>query len=71
MVYWTQWLTHLLKIRIEPTSAIAMEAAKQWLSKQKGRKKILIILSGANVDQSTTLKIWEEDYLAIVPSTIH
>lgn len=68
MVYWTQWLTHLLKLRIEPTSALSMEAAKQWLQKQKTKKKVLIVLSGANIDQETTLKIWEKDYLQETPS---
>ena len=68
MVYWTQWLTHVLKLRIEPTSALSMEAAKQWLQKQKTKKKILIVLSGANIDQGTTLKIWEKDYLQENPS---
>lgn len=68
MVYWTQWLTHLLKLRIEPTSALSMEAAKQWLQKQETKKKVLIVLSGANIDRETTLKIWEKDYLQETPS---
>ncbi len=63
MIYWTQWLTHLLKVRVEPTSALGMAAAQQWLSKQTTKKKILVILSGSNMDQATTLKIWKEDYL--------
>ena len=25
LVYWTQWLTHLLKCRIEPTCAMPMD----------------------------------------------
>ncbi|WP_291865772.1 serine/threonine dehydratase [Maribacter sp.] len=68
IVYWTQWLTHLLKLRIEPTSAMSMEAAKQWLQKQQTKKKVLIVLSGGNIDQETTLKIWEKDYLLKNPS---
>ncbi len=68
MVYWTQWLTHLLKVRIEPTSALSMQAAANWLSKQSGKKKVMIILSGSNIDQATNLKIWAEDNLTQLPS---
>ncbi len=67
IVYWTQWLSHLLKIRVEPTSALPMEAAYQWLKKQVGKKKVLIILSGGNVDQATELKIWSKNYLDQLP----
>lgn len=67
IIYWTQWLIHLLKISIEPTSALGMAAAHKWLSKQKSAKKILIILSGANADQATFKTVWEKDYLAEFP----
>ena len=68
MVYWTQWLTHLLKLRIEPTSALSMEAAYQWLKEQPEKKKMLIILSGGNIDQQTTQIIWKKDYLVTEPN---
>ena len=68
ILYWTQWLTHLLKVRIEPTSAMSMEAVSDWLSKQTSSKRVLVILSGGNIDQETTLKIWETNYLNYVPS---
>jgi threonine dehydratase len=32
MRYWTQWLTHMLKVTVEPTSALAMAAAARYLS---------------------------------------
>lgn len=67
MIYWTQWLTHLLKVRVEPTSALPMEAARQWMSKQSSKKRILIVLSGGNIDQKTNLKIWENDFLSDIP----
>nr|WP_321452106.1 serine/threonine dehydratase [uncultured Carboxylicivirga sp.] len=63
IIYWTQWLTHLLKVHIEPTSAMAMEAAHQWLTKQKSKKRIMILLSGGNIDGHTQQAIWKEDYL--------
>lgn len=67
IIYWSQWLSHLLKVQIEPTSAMAMEAAFQWLKKQNTKKRVLVILSGGNIDPSTFLKIWEKDYLNEIP----
>ncbi|EAR00990.1 serine/threonine dehydratase [Maribacter sp. HTCC2170] len=67
MVYWTQWLTHLLKLHIEPTSALGMVAGFQWLKAQKTKKRIVVILSGGNIDQKTQSKIWEKSYLEIEP----
>jgi threonine dehydratase len=71
IVYWTQWLTHLLKLRIEPTSAMSMEAARQWLKKQTTPKKILIIISGGNIDQEMQMKIWKENMLEQLPQLIN
>ncbi len=67
IIYWTQWLNHLLKIQVEPTSAMAMEAARLWLSKQSGKKKILVIISGGNINHLTMKKIWEKDFLCEIP----
>lgn len=68
IVYWTQWLTHLLKCRLEPTCAMPMGAVVEWLKTQKTRQKILVIISGGNTDQPTSKKIWEKDYLTTPPS---
>lgn len=68
MLYWTQWLSHLLKLRIEPTSALGMAAAYQWLKTQSSKQSVVVILSGANIDQQTSLKIWQEDYLSHQPT---
>ncbi|UCH65386.1 MAG: serine/threonine dehydratase [Ignavibacterium sp.] len=70
IIYWTQWLSHLLKVRVEPTSAIPMSAVKKWLSKQKTKKRVLVIISGGNVDKATMNKIWSKDYLSEIPSLI-
>ena len=67
IIYWTQWLTHILKVRVEPTSAMAMEAAARWLSGKKSKKHVLVILSGGNIDQETSLKIWKNNYLSDPP----
>ena len=65
--YWTQWLTHLLKCRMEPTSAMTMEGVIQWLKTQTSARRVLVILSGGNMDQLTTKKIWEKDHLTNPP----
>ncbi|MEM9078326.1 MAG: serine/threonine dehydratase [Bacteroidota bacterium] len=68
IVYWTQWLTHLLKCRLEPTCAMPMEAIRRWLKGKKTKQRVLMIVSGGNVDQPTTQKIWQKDYLTNIPS---
>ncbi|MEM1339881.1 MAG: serine/threonine dehydratase [Bacteroidota bacterium] len=67
MVYWTQWLSHLLKIRLEPTCALPMEGVRQWLKTQSTKQRVLVIISGGNVDQPTMRKIWEKDHLDTQP----
>ena len=68
ILYWTQWLTHLLKISVEPTSAAAMAAAAKWLGTQDERKTVLIILSGGNIAPETYLKIWQQNRLEQLPA---
>ena len=53
---------------VEPTSALGMAAAHKWLREGNKGKRILIILSGANLDSDTYGKIWAEDYLARLPA---
>lgn len=67
IIYWAQWLPHLLKIRVEPTSAMAMEAANQWLRKQLSSKRILVIISGGNIDQEMQTRLWKENMLDVIP----
>jgi threonine dehydratase len=68
IAYWTQWLQHLLKIHVEPTSAMSMEAVVHWLKNKTEKQKVLVILSGGNIDQQKMLKIWQNDYLQQLPS---
>jgi threonine dehydratase len=68
ILYWTQWLTHLLKITCEPTSAVAMAAAAQWLKTQEKPQHILVIVSGGNIAPAARLKIWQQNLLEQVPS---
>lgn len=68
IVYWTAWFTHLTKMVCEPTSALALAAAYRWLKKEKRKRKILIIITGGNLDSVTYNKIWAEDHLLIPPN---
>ncbi|PWJ58066.1 threonine dehydratase [Dyadobacter jejuensis] len=67
IIYWTQWLTHLLKLHIEPTSAMSMDGVCRWLKGQKTKKRVLVILSGGNIDQENQLKLWHENCLDHIP----
>ncbi|TDR22640.1 serine/threonine dehydratase [Marinicella litoralis] len=68
MAYWTQWLQHLLKLHVEPTSAMTMDAVCQWLRKQTSKQKVLVIISGGNIDVEMMQKIWQVDYLCNTPA---
>lgn len=71
MAYWTQWLQHLLKVHVEPTSAMTMDAVCQWLRKQTGRQSVMVILSGGNIDTSMMQTLWQHDYLVEQPGLIN
>jgi threonine dehydratase len=68
IIYWTQWLMHLLKITVEPTSAVAMAGAFQWLKTQKTKQRVLVLLSGGNIAPETYQNIWKESFLEKIPS---
>ncbi|WP_276167898.1 serine/threonine dehydratase [Zobellia alginiliquefaciens] len=70
LIYWTQWLTHLLKLHIEPTSAMAMEGVVQWLKNCTTKKRIMVMLSGGNIDHTNQLKIWNTNHLDSRPGNI-
>lgn len=67
--YWTQWLTHLLKMTIEPTSAMPVAAAHNYLTQhpQKGARNILCIISGGNIAHGMRQRVWESDQLGCLP----
>jgi len=68
IIYWTQWLMHLLKVAVEPTSALGIAAAQKWISEGNRGKKILVVLSGGNMDAKTYAEVWRKDFLAQLPS---
>ena len=68
IAYWTQWLMHLLKLHVETTSAMSMQAVIAWLKHQSKPQAALVILTGGNIDQSMMKRIWQNDYLTQLPS---
>lgn len=67
IAYWTQWLHHLLKLHIEPTSAMSMAAVAAWASSAPANQTAVVILSGGNISQASMAKIWQKDYLQQPP----
>jgi threonine dehydratase len=61
IIYWTQMLSHYLKITAEPTSCVAIAACDKWLKSHPHNNKlsILIMLSGGNIDINTHKQIWK------------
>lgn len=68
IMYWTQWLHHLLKLHIEPTCTMTMEAVRKWAATAPKNSRALIILSGGNISQASMARVWEEDFLTQPPS---
>lgn len=66
--YWSVWLHELLSVPCEPTAATAMAGAFKWLKKQQSRKKILVILSGGNIDSEVADLFKVSDHLHHMPS---
>lgn len=67
IAYWTQWLQHLLKLHIEPTCAMPMQAVFEWLQKQTERKHVLVIVTGGNISAQSMRKVWQQDHLLNPP----
>ncbi len=68
IAYWTQWLQHLLKLHIEPTSAMSMAAVVSWAIESPPGQTAIVILTGGNISQQSMTKIWQTDYLLQPPN---
>ncbi len=68
ILYWAQWLQHLLKLHIEPTCAMTMEAVVQWLATQPRDQKVVVLLSGGNIDHTMMGRLWASNQLDMIPS---
>ena len=69
ILYWSVWLNELLPVPCEPTAALTMAAAFNWLKTQTKRQKILIILSGGNMDREVLELLRTSNLLNYPPST--
>lgn len=49
ILYWTNYFAKFSSYSCEPTSALAIASAHQWLRSQTSRKKVVIIISGDNM----------------------
>jgi threonine dehydratase len=67
IMYWTQWVTHLLKVTCEPSSALSMCAAFRWLEAQTEPQTALVILSGGNISDESYRQIWHKNHLETIP----
>lgn len=65
--YWTQWLHHLLKLHIEPTCCMTMQAVAQYLATQQSPKTVLVVLSGGNISVSSMQTLYSTDHLSNQP----
>jgi len=54
---WTLQLISSLKLLCEPSCAISMAAAANWLTRHSSSKNILVILSGGNIEPSLLAKL--------------
>lgn len=68
IIYWTSWFIHLTKYVCEPTSALALAAANRWLKEKKSKKKVLVVITGGNLDNSTYRKIWKTNNFNTPPN---
>jgi threonine dehydratase len=67
ILYWSIWLHELLPVPCEPTSALTMACAFNWLKTQKTKQKILVVLSGGNIDNEVAGLFQASDHLNFPP----
>lgn len=65
--YWTAWLIHLLKVACEPSCALNMVGVKNWLKNNPSKQKLLVLISGGNIDPTLYRELWKENYLLLEP----
>ena len=72
ILYWTAQFHKFSKNFCEPTSALALAAAYRWIEIQEDeeRKKILIIITGSNISDSTKKEILQSKYLDMKPDEL-
>lgn len=65
IIYWFYWINKFINTPCEPTAALTMAAAVNWLKTQNKGQRILVVLSGGNMDEEVKEllkdKIWENN----------
>jgi len=69
--YWTVWFNYLMKAQCEPTSALALASAFRWLENKEQKQKILVIITGSNMNESVSKEISSKHYLETTPNNFH
>lgn len=68
ILYWSVWLHELLSdVPCEPTAALTMASAFNWLKTQTKPQKVLIMLSGGNIDKEVLNLLKSNQYLNTPP----
>lgn len=70
ILYWSIWLNKLLEVPCEPTAALAMASAYNWLKTKEKGQKILILLSGGNMDKEIIELLNGHKYLNDLPKEV-
>lgn len=65
--YWSQWVAHLVKITAEPSCSMVLGGVFEWLKTQTTPQKVVVVISGGNVDAESHRKIWSENHLERTP----
>ena len=68
ILYWSIWLHELLPVPCEPTAALAMAAVFNWLKGQSKKQKVLVILSGGNIDSEVADLFKASEHLRSSPN---
>lgn len=70
ILYWSVWLNKLLDVPCEPTAALTMASTVNWLKTQKKGQKVLILLSGGNMDAEILEVLRTSEHLKFPPTSI-
>ncbi len=68
ILYWFAWLNYLLGVPCEPTTALTMASAFNWLKLQTTKQRIVVILSGGNIDKEVFEQLQTSEYLKTEPN---
>lgn len=68
IIYWTKVLMRFLQVQCEPACAINMAAVAKWLKGQSSCKKVMVLISGGNMDCKVLRSLHEFEWLPCKPN---